>query len=252
MITDISRYMITNASLVVLDAGADREMEKNLYWCTMNSIRGNGSTLVNKFLYDRKALKITVYQVLEIFLKRIGDLMRNALGVSVYYKGEKGTEIRAEGCEQKMKEYCECLRSIVLFHEANKVILESKNSTNDEDDNNMRSSRKSLLDMIINECHFIKMQQEYKDLSTRHLEGKLTEMEVTVAKAKAWLEIGNYLGTMEVRLKDVYEKYCLDLFRTFSNAYAGSIEETKDFLRRQPAPETHTWIRPKCLKKANY
>jgi len=244
--------MITNASLVVLDAGADREMEKNLYWCTMNSIRGNGSTLVNKFLYDRKALKITVYQVLEIFLKRIGDLMRNALGVSVYYKGEKGTEIRAEGCEQKMKEYCECLRSIVLFHEANKVILESKNSTNDEDDNNMRSSRNSLLALITNECHFIKMQQEYKDLSTRYLQDRLTEMEAKEEKAKAWREIGNYLGMIELKLQDAYGKYCLDLFRTFSNAYVGSMDETKEFLRRQPAPETNTWAMAICLRQAKY
>ena len=251
MLTDVSRYMITDASLVVLDAGADREMQNNDYWFTVNKVKGNGSAGVNRYLY-KKALKIAVYQVLEIFFKRRADLIRSALGVSVYYKGEKGTEITPEGCEQKMKDYLECLRSIVIFCEANKIRIEGKNSTRDEDDNNMISSRNSVLALITNECQFIKMKQEYKDLSTRYLQGKLTEMEVKEEKAKAWREIGNYLGTIQLKLQDAYGKYCSDLFRTFSNVYAGNIDQTKEFLRRQPAPETNTWTVPNCLVKANY
>jgi len=251
MITDISRYMITNESLVVLDAGADKEIAKNDYWSPNVKIRSNGFNAVNRLLYT-KTLKTAVFQVMEIFLKRRSDLIKGALGISVNYNGEKGTEITPEGCEQKLKEYNDCLRSIVLFYEANKKILESKNSTNDENDNTMRSSRICLLEMIINECGFIKMKEDYNKLSTRQLKGELTKNEVIETKAKVWLDIGNNLLTMQDRLIDLYRKYRFFLYFTFWSDYAVDEEDLMNKLRRQPAPETHTWIMPDCLKKAKY
>ena len=251
MITDISRYMITNESLVVLDAGAEKEIAKIVYWSTNVKIRSNGYNAVNRLLY-KKTLKIAVFQVLEIFLKRREDLMKNALGVSVNYNGEKGTDITPEGCEQKMKEYNDCLRSIVLFYEANKKTLNSKNSTNDEKDDDMRSSRIHILDIITNECSFIKMQADYTNLSTKQLKGELTKNDVIVTKAKVWLDIGNYLATINERLNKLYYNYRVCLYNTF---YIDFYLDDKDLMHKlqgQKAQETHKWIMPDCLQKANY
>ena len=96
------------------------------------------------------------------------------------------------------------------------------------------------------------MSQEYKGLETRHLQVELTVMQVKVEKAKAWREIGNYLQTMQLKLQDIYAKYCLDLFYTFSKGYAGSMDKSKEFLRIQQAPETNTWTVPTCLRHNKY
>ena len=248
MITDVSRYMITSASVVVLDAGADREMETKIYWCTVKKVKGHWSSAMNQFLY-RKPRKNAVYRVLDFFFRRRDTLIINALGVSVYYEGEKGSEITPEGCEQKLKEYLECLQSIVLFHTENPIRTEGEN---DEGDSNMRISRNTLLEMITNECHFIKMSQEYKGLDTRRLQGELTAMQVTVEKANAWREIGNYLQTMQLNLQEVWANYCLDLLGTFSNGHAGDTVDIEEFLRIQQAPEANTWTVPPCLRGNKY
>ena len=248
MITDASRYMITDASVVVLDAPVNTALIKKTYWSEISKIKSFGAGTMNKILYS-KPLKNALFMVLHHFFKRRETLMKHALTVSVYYDGKKGTDVTPEGCEHKLKEYLDCLQSIVLFYEANRKRIDKEG---DEAESEMRRCRKSIIEMVTKKCHFIKMSNEYKDVQTGDVPHESSAMFVKAQKARAWLEIGNLLETTHLELKATYEEYCKQLFYTINTIQVESVDENIALLLTNQAKEPNAWSKPDCLKNRNY
>lgn len=250
MITDIDRYMITRESAIELGAPMGVEMIQKHFWITKIKMTGIGQNGLNRILYV-KPKKNALFKILDSFMKRRSEVYFQALSVSVNFNGENGTDINVTGCEQKLKYYLDVLRTIDLFEEANKKRINTI-STSSENDRKMNESRKNILTFIRNTCYNICLTNEYRQIGQKNEDGnEMTAMQVIAKKATVWREIGHYLEIDHLQLKELYEKYCLDLASTLMSDEINIIESVIEHLNRCTEKETMQWNIPECLQKKN-